>query len=95
MVVPVCECEQGKRRSTTSILQCEIPPSLREGRFVDENEGKSECCLCEREGFTAPSLWKCPFVSARKDKALYWLSRSIRSLTSASFELLGYSFTSL
>jgi len=24
MVVPVCECERGEKRSTTSILQCEI-----------------------------------------------------------------------
>jgi len=25
MRVPVCECERGRKRSTTSILQCEIP----------------------------------------------------------------------
>ena len=51
---PVCECEQGKKRSTTSILLCEILISfLRVGRFVDANEGKSECKLCEREGFAS------------------------------------------
>jgi len=49
----VCECERGKKRSTTSIMLCEIPISiLRMGRFVDANEEESECELCEREGFT-------------------------------------------
>jgi len=28
-------------------------PFLRVGRFVDVNEEKSECLLCEREGFIA------------------------------------------
>ena len=49
MEVPVCECERGKKRSTTCFLQCEIPISiLRVGCFVDANKGKSECLLCER-----------------------------------------------
>jgi len=56
MSVPVCECEQGIKRSTTSILQCEIPISiLRVGRFVDAKEEESECKLCEREGFVTSS----------------------------------------
>ena len=63
MKVSVCECERGKKRSTTSILQCEIL-SLRAGRFVDAKEGKSECKLCERGGFiTIMWLGKCELLS--------------------------------
>jgi len=36
---------------------------------VDANEEKSECQLCERGGFTPPSSWKCPFVSASEEKS--------------------------
>jgi len=32
---------------------------LRVGRFVDANEEKSECKLCEREGFTTSSSMLC------------------------------------
>jgi len=42
---------------------------LRVGRFVDVNEEKSECKLCKRVGFTPPSSWKCPFVSASEEKS--------------------------
>ena len=45
------------------------PLPLRAGRFVDVNEGESECKLCERVGFTPPSSWKCPFVSASEEKS--------------------------
>ena len=39
------------------------------GRFVDANEEESECKLCEREGFTNPSSWKCPSVSASEGES--------------------------
>jgi len=39
------------------------------GRFVDANEEESECKPCEREGFTNPSSWKCPFVSASEGES--------------------------
>jgi len=60
MEVPVCECKRGKKRSTTSILQWEIPISfLRVGRFEDANEEKSECLLSERVGFATSSSMLC------------------------------------
>jgi len=43
--------------------------NLRVGRFVDVNEGKSECLLCERGGFAHPSSWECSFVSASEEES--------------------------
>jgi len=48
---------------------------LRVGRFVDASEEKSECKLCEREGFTTSSSMLCSisWTIALPERSLIWL----------------------
>jgi len=52
---------------------------LRVGRFVDANEEKNECLLCDRVGFTTP-LFETPYKigrGEREDKVLNHLTTII------------------
>jgi len=49
-----------KEKSEAQQAFCNVKSSIsfpRVGRFVDENEGKSECLLCERVEFITSSSW--------------------------------------